>query len=67
MTDGTFAKHLRKLVQYSGMSIPDFALRVDKNESTFRSYLSGRSEPAGLSWLRKVKRTLGCTWEELLG
>jgi len=67
MTDGTFAKHLRTLVRDSGMSIPDFALMVDKNESTFRSYLSGRSEPSGISWLRKVKRLTGCTWEELLG
>lgn len=67
MTDGIFASHLRKVVRDSGLSIPDFALLVGKNESTLRSYLSGRSEPSGIAWLRKVRRLLRVSWEELLG
>lgn len=65
--DGTFARHLRDVVYGSGLPIPEFAELVGINESTLRSWLSGRNEPQGLSRLRRIKRHAGCTWEELLG
>lgn len=67
VADGTFGRHLLRIIRSKGMEIPEFAILIGVNESTLRSWLSGRSEPAGISKLRTIKRLTGCTWKELLG
>ena len=66
MADGTIARNLRRLLYKRGMSVKQFSRASGINAPSVYDYLNGRHEP-NCQMLRRIRETLGCTWDELLG
>jgi len=48
------------------MSVKQFSRASGINNASVYDYLNGRHEP-NCPMLRRIRATLGCTWDELLG
>ena len=66
MADGTIARNLRRLLYERGMTVEQFSRASGINHASVYDYLRGNHEP-NCPMLRRIRATLGCTWDELLG
>ena len=66
MAEPDFARNLRKLMAERDMSAKQFSRASGINHASVYDYLNGRHEP-NCPMLRRIRATLGCTWDELLG
>ena len=66
MAEPDFARNLRKLMAERDMSAKQFSSASGINHASVYDYLNGRHEP-NCPMLRRIRATLGCTWDELLG
>ena len=66
MADDDISRNLRRLLYERDMSVKQFSRASGINNQSVYDYLRGRHEP-NCPMLRRIRETLGCTWEELLG
>ncbi len=66
MAEPDFARNLRRLLYERDMSAKQFSHASGINHASVYDYLNGRHEP-NCPMLRRIRATLGCTWDELLG
>jgi len=66
MAESDFARRLRRLMAERGMSIRELSSRSAISQPSVYKYLNGQCVP-NVTRLRRIRATLGCTWDELLG
>ena len=66
MAEPDFARRMRRLMAERDMSVKQFSRASGINHASVYDYLRGKHEP-NCPMLRRIRATLGCTWDELLG
>jgi transcriptional regulator with XRE-family HTH domain len=66
MAEPDFARNLRRMISERGMTASTVAYKSGLCPATVYNYLRGTRTPT-VDALRKMRATLGCTWDELLG
>ena len=66
MADSDISRNLKRLLYERDMSVKQFSRASGINHASVYDYLNGRHEP-NCPMLRRIRATLGCTWDELLG
>lgn len=62
----TFYQNLRRLMLRSGLSQAELARKMHVSRVCVHYWYWGINEPS-LETLVRLKKALGCTWEELIG
>ena len=66
MAEHDFARNLKRLLYERDMSVKQFSRASGINHASVYDYLNGTHAPS-YAMLRRIRATLGCTWDELLG
>ena len=61
-----FHEHLAALMGERGITQTDLARRMDVSRTAAHNWYWGITEP-NIETLRRIRRVLDCTWDELLG